>query len=188
MNNYFFSLIIPLDMNETIQREDNRLFLLELILEKKDTLFGRTSPHSAGPVTDLAKAEAWESIYLQCMSRGVSCVPPSKDWRYLRDTVWQNLRKSALKRRETGNGRAPSAVDLKVFEILGPFLHDAKPRVRHADPFASAVPVSMVPVTTTAEFAFSEDALKPTLAFSDGPFDLTTRKYDIIVCLFGLFI
>lgn len=74
-------------MNDTIQREDNRLFLLDLICEKKDILFGRASVHLAGQVTDLAKAEAWENIYVQCLNRGVSCVPSSKDWRYLRDTV-----------------------------------------------------------------------------------------------------
>ncbi|KAJ3654354.1 hypothetical protein Zmor_013547 [Zophobas morio] len=71
------------------------------------------------------KQEQWKNIYTTALS--LQLVPAGKDWTYVRDTTWPNLRKRALEKKDkikktgTGGGKESrlTEVDNKVLDILG---------------------------------------------------------------------
>ena len=90
--------------------------LAESIRERKEVLFGPLSPW----LTNKAKRLAWEEIVQEMTAIG--CV--IKNYTYLRDTIWNNLRRSVSKRwderKNTGaeGGEVPEYDDI-VMDIIG---------------------------------------------------------------------
>lgn len=72
------------------KREENRkikLCVLTKIKDKKKLLFGAFSNH----ITKDIKMNEWRSISDYAKSIGV--IPQNKEWSYLRDVWWPNVRK-----------------------------------------------------------------------------------------------
>uniref|UniRef100_T1GAM1 Regulatory protein zeste n=1 Tax=Megaselia scalaris TaxID=36166 RepID=T1GAM1_MEGSC len=71
-------------------RCDSKKVLLDKILEHSTILFNSQEfARNNG-----ARQKAWQQIHATALEIG--CYPSSKNWTYLRDVVWQNLRKSTL--------------------------------------------------------------------------------------------
>lgn len=98
----------------------DKLILLEMIKENKDTLFGSFNRN----ITRESKNSTWKIIYDKCRARGINV---GKDYVYLRDTIWQNLRRSTVtkvdKRNQTGGegGRSLELTDIDnaVLDTIG---------------------------------------------------------------------
>jgi hypothetical protein len=67
---------------------NNKITILSLVYENKEVLFGRFSEK----LTHDMKINKWKEIAEQLKSLGIF----SKDWKYLRDTTWQNFRKRTI--------------------------------------------------------------------------------------------
>ncbi|KAI5729821.1 hypothetical protein M8J76_006959 [Diaphorina citri] len=90
------------------------------ILTKKEVLFGKFSDR----ITKQDKVNAWKEVFenVQCLNAF-----PGKDYTYLRDVFYQNLRKTTMAKmdntRKTGAAGGKDVrlndVDKKVLEILG---------------------------------------------------------------------
>ena len=95
---------------------DQFVALAKSINERKVVLFGPLSPS----LTMKTKRKAWEDIVQEMGSIG--CV--IKNYTYLRDTIWNNLRRSVMKRWEdckrTGaEGCELTEYDEIVMDIIG---------------------------------------------------------------------
>lgn len=66
------------------------MMILSIIKEKKELLFGTTS----NTRTKIDKMNEWQNIYLKCLALGL--VREGKDYTYVRDVFWQNLKRTAL--------------------------------------------------------------------------------------------
>ncbi|XP_063235645.1 uncharacterized protein LOC134538339 [Bacillus rossius redtenbacheri] len=99
----------------------NKILILQEIRDKKETLFG---PFSC-TLTKEMKTSCWKEIHTQCGSLGL--VAADKEWTYTRDVLWQNLKKSTMKkvdnRKKTGAAGGPDCkyaeVDILVLDIIG---------------------------------------------------------------------
>lgn len=67
---------------------DDKITILNLIKEKKDILFGKFS----SSLTHDIKTKTWIDINEKIKAVGIF----NKDWKYLRDTTWQNWRKRTI--------------------------------------------------------------------------------------------
>ena len=90
--------------------------LAELILHKKEILFGKYSPS----VTKELKNSAWDNILMELRSGGAIV----KDVAYLRDKDWSNLKSAVLKRyraslKSGAQGDSLPPLDSMVMDILG---------------------------------------------------------------------
>jgi hypothetical protein len=109
-------------LRESKQEGSKRPFV-QLINEKKDILFG--SFDDSKGITKASKAEAWKEINNNMSAVGINLIPPSKDWTYLRDTVWRNIKNGAKvkldKSQKTGNGgdTCLTPFDIMVFDVEG---------------------------------------------------------------------
>ncbi|XP_047986608.1 uncharacterized protein LOC125226616 [Leguminivora glycinivorella] len=98
---------------------NNKITILSLIYENKDTLFGRFSEK----LTHEIKIKKWKEIAEQLNSLSIY----NKDWKYLRDTTWQNFRKRTIEKRDnrqqTGSAGGKKCryddVDELVLKIIG---------------------------------------------------------------------
>ena len=70
---------------------DGKKILLQLILQKKDILFGNFD-ESKG-ITKERRREAWNEIHADLSGQGY---PVGKDGNYVRDTTFGNLKKRTL--------------------------------------------------------------------------------------------
>ena len=93
-----------------------KMQLAELLLHKKEILFGKYSPS----VTKELKNSAWDNILMELRSGGAIV----KDAAYLRDKDWSNLKSAVLKRyraslKSGAQGDSLSPLDSMVMDILG---------------------------------------------------------------------
>ena len=93
-----------------------KMQLAELLLHKKEILFGKYSPS----VTKELKNSAWDNILMELRSGGAIV----KDVAYLRDKDWSNLKSAVLKRyraslKSGAQGDSLSPLDSMVMDILG---------------------------------------------------------------------
>lgn len=99
-----------------------KISLLEKIRDKKEILFGAFS----AKITAILKRKTWTEIYDYAISINYP-FPPDSTWKYLRDTVWNNIKKPVIRKlddiRKTGNGsgEAPEFDELEnlVLDIIG---------------------------------------------------------------------
>lgn len=73
-----------------MSKNDNKITVLQLIRDKKDILFGAFTDK----LSKDKKIEEWKIILSTCQSLGL--VPPGKDYAYVRDTFYSNLKRSTL--------------------------------------------------------------------------------------------
>ncbi|RXG56974.1 hypothetical protein Avbf_13001 [Armadillidium vulgare] len=106
------------------KREDNRklkLCILAKIKENKKILFGAFSDS----ISKKSKVEAWKQVTSYAHSLGG--IPAEKDFTYVRDIWWPNIRKTAITRKDnitrTGTGGGADCkltdVDEEVLTIIG---------------------------------------------------------------------
>lgn len=106
-------------------KEKAKLRVLQLIREKKDTLFGAFS----AKLTKLDKIDGWETILEEAKKLGL--IPSNKCVSYLRDIYWQNIRKRTMKKIDdshvTGAAGGEKCVlddiDKLVIDIIGKHYH-----------------------------------------------------------------
>lgn len=63
---------------------------LKKIREHKDLLFGAFSEK----VTKQDKVGKWKELAI--LAQSICLIPAGKEWTYVRDTLWQNLKKTAM--------------------------------------------------------------------------------------------
>jgi hypothetical protein len=111
-----------------MKNEQEKLFLLDLIYENKERLFGKFT----ASLTAKDKELVWSKLHDKCVAMGFTLVPVSCEmpsWRYLRDTVWaSNLKRRTLEKRDkklkqTGSSGGKemiySSIEQRVLDILG---------------------------------------------------------------------
>ncbi|XP_063219058.1 uncharacterized protein LOC134529167 [Bacillus rossius redtenbacheri] len=90
----------------------NKIILLNKIKDSRDILFGAFSDK----LTKQNKMSAWQEIRDFAASLGV--ISENKDWTYVRDVVWQNLKKSTMGKvdnsKKTG---ASGGIDVKLTDV-----------------------------------------------------------------------
>jgi hypothetical protein len=108
-------------MPKIVNSEKLKVLLLTKIEEKKDILFGKFSDC----LTKNDRCKAWQEVYEFGKSIGYGFSSDST-YAYVRDTVWPNIRKASVAKRDklqrTGEGNEDgglSAVDEKVINIIG---------------------------------------------------------------------
>lgn len=67
-----------------------KIEFLKSILERKDDLFGAFS----SILTKILKSEKWKKIH--AIAKSLNIISDKKDWQYIRDTVWPNIRKKLV--------------------------------------------------------------------------------------------
>lgn len=67
---------------------DEKIAILNVIRDNKDVLFGKFT----NVLTHEVKVEKWKDIAEKVKASGIYC----KEWKYLRDTTWQNWRKRTI--------------------------------------------------------------------------------------------
>ena len=77
-------------MGKRDEQRKLKMSVLARIKADKGILFGAFSQH----VTKIAKIERWKLIYNHAQSLGL--VPPTKDWTYVRDVWWPNVKKATM--------------------------------------------------------------------------------------------
>jgi hypothetical protein len=111
-----------------MKNEQEKLFLLDLIYENKERLFGKFT----ASLTAKNKEGLWSKLHDQCVAMGFTLVPVNcglPPWRYLRDTIWaSNMKRRTLEKRDkklkqTGSSGGKemiySSVEQRVLDILG---------------------------------------------------------------------
>ena len=97
--------------------ERQKLLLLNLILENKIMLFG---PFDSVITRDV-KSAIWNSTLQKCVEVGDFDPTNGNGWKYLRDTVWPNMRQYTVRKKDVSSrtgapgGNQMSQVD-DVFE------------------------------------------------------------------------
>ncbi len=96
--------------------KENKLYLAQLVNERKDILF----PPFSVKLTNQVKVAAWEEIRIALMARGAVI----KDAKFLRDREWSNLSRQVVGRYrnsvKTGEaGSSLSQLDNIVLDIEG---------------------------------------------------------------------
>lgn len=89
-----------------------KIIVLREICENKSILFG---PFSAD-ITLQRKVDLWNQILNKAKSLGL--VSYDKDYKYMRDVYWQNMKRTALGKSKTKKEKKYSPIDDLVFEIL----------------------------------------------------------------------
>lgn len=77
-------------MNSRQMQMHDKLCVLKQINDRKNILFGAFSDK----LTKKDKQSAWTEVLIFAQSLGV--VPQQKGWEYVRDVVWQNLKKGTM--------------------------------------------------------------------------------------------
>lgn len=83
MNNH--NLVLS---NSIMCSTGDKISILNLIREEKDVLFGRFTSQ----LTHEQKVGTWKRVAEKATAIGAF----SRDWKYLRDTTWQNWRKRTI--------------------------------------------------------------------------------------------
>lgn len=104
--------------------DNQKLAFLHLIYPQRKLLFGKIN----NKVTAKEKEKAWLKIIDDCQTiHGFNIVPNGKDWTYVRDKVFGNIKEATIKKRDqrsqTGGGgdsdNGYSEVDNAIFDIIG---------------------------------------------------------------------
>lgn len=66
---------------------EHKMFVLRKIEEQKDILFAKFAPN----ITHTIKQDAWKEIHRACLPMNLF---PGKDYTYIRDTFFQNLKRT----------------------------------------------------------------------------------------------
>lgn len=98
-----------------------KLKILELIRDNKYTLFGAFSKN----LTKNHKNNAWNKIFFEANAMGL--VPAGKDVKYIRDTLWQQLRRRTVEKLDNRNRTGAAGgehmrfddMDNLVIDIIG---------------------------------------------------------------------
>lgn len=102
-------------------QENQKLFLLNLINDSKTTLFG---PFDA-VITRETKSSKWNEIAGKYMTVGGFDPTNGNGWKYLRDTVWPNMRQYTVRKMDAfagsgaAGGNVMSRVDHAILDIIG---------------------------------------------------------------------
>lgn len=90
--------------------------ILRLIEPNISLLFGNTS----SSLTKESKQEAWRKICADCQQiHGFNAVPDGKDFTYLRDVIWPNLKRTSIKAKKNDPYKfTENSVNRKVYSIL----------------------------------------------------------------------
>lgn len=76
-----------------MMHHDQKIIFVKEICERKTVLFG----YFSASLTKREKEEAWIDIVAVCRNQyGFNPAPEGKDWRYVRDKVWGNLKANTL--------------------------------------------------------------------------------------------
>ncbi len=110
-------------MSRPRMTESQKVFLLNLIRERKEDLFAAFS----STVTASQKAEKWSCIIDRCRDEHGFDPSNGRGWQYLRDSTWPNIKNYAVAKRdkfrrsgaEGGESARFSDVDIVVFDIIG---------------------------------------------------------------------
>ncbi|KAL1498395.1 hypothetical protein ABEB36_009202 [Hypothenemus hampei] len=98
---------------------ERKMQFLTKIRENKDILFGAFSEK----LRKQDKIEKWKEMAM--VAQSICLLPADKDWTYVRDTIWQNLKKTAMlkidnaKKTGTGGMGTLTEVDNMVLSIIG---------------------------------------------------------------------
>ncbi|KAF2891034.1 hypothetical protein ILUMI_15139 [Ignelater luminosus] len=101
--------------------ESAKITILTRIRENKEMLFDKFSEK----LTKEDKDKKWEEITDEAKSLGV--IGGARSWTYLRDTTWQNWRKTAFSKRDnrkktrrgSGDDTHVTEMDTIVYDIIG---------------------------------------------------------------------
>ncbi|XP_073958271.1 uncharacterized protein [Choristoneura fumiferana] len=111
---------------------NNKLTILNLIYDNKEILFGKFS----NTLNHEIKVQKWKEITDQLTEINIF----EKDWKYLRDTTWQNWRKRSLEKRnnslKTGRKCKYDAADEIVYKIMEK--NSASPTPDEVDPLETS--------------------------------------------------
>ena len=150
--------------------KENKLRLVQLVNENKALLFGKHGPN----LTNNNKLAKWKSIYDELVSHGAVI----KDVQYLRDTTWDNLKRSTVKKRNnyanTGaaGGKRYTEVENTILEILdlnsaylsGLGQEDIAPTF--VDATGHAPDASFLDITTQSNFNIGASFSAPSASFA----------------------
>jgi hypothetical protein len=78
------------------QSAKDRTDFLNLVLDKKDILFGSLS----ATLTAQKKQQCWQSIRANLMAAGGSALAEKSTWKSLRDVTWQDCRRRTVQKRD----------------------------------------------------------------------------------------
>ena len=101
--------------------EKQKLFFLKMILENKAVLFGSFD----ATITREIKSATWSSILENCVEVGGFDPTNGNGWKYLRDTVWPNMRQYTVRKKDANSktgapgGNQMSPVDYAILDIIG---------------------------------------------------------------------
>lgn len=73
-----------------LSKRDKKIMILNIIKEKKELLFGKTS----NILTKKDKVNEWQNIYFKCLALGLA--KEGKDYTYVRDVFWPNVKRTSL--------------------------------------------------------------------------------------------
>lgn len=101
---------------EKMEKMVGKIIILREIFEAKDTLFG---PFSSERTMQM-KSKIWTDILEKAKSLGL--VAACKDYKYMRDIYWQNMKRHSCQKRENeqkhGKKSTVSPIDDLVYEIV----------------------------------------------------------------------
>jgi hypothetical protein len=101
--------------------ECQKLLLLNAILEKKNILFGSFD----SCITRDLKSSTWKDILQKCIAEGGFDPTSGNGWKYLRDTVWPNMRQYTVRKKDANSrtgaagGNQMSQIDNVILDIIG---------------------------------------------------------------------
>ncbi|XP_039299969.1 uncharacterized protein LOC111045589 isoform X2 [Nilaparvata lugens] len=170
----------------------NKILVLQQIREKKAVLFGKFSDE----VCKAQKIDAWKEIHSLALGMGV--VGPDKQWTYTRDVLWQNARKSTMKKvdnqKKTGSAGGPewklNTLDNIVLDIIGrdssvltdlgvaetwSIEQDPPEQAEHSS-FEVEVPADNVVAPAVPEATTTSAATASTSSASSTPFTATSTR------------
>lgn len=84
--------VVALFVQKKMTKIESKLTVLAEIRDKRDVLFGSFSDK----LSKADKVEAWKTILRKCQSLGL--VGPEKEYQYIRDTYWSNIKRATLVR------------------------------------------------------------------------------------------
>lgn len=92
---------------------EQKLMFLKFLINYKSELFGRKTSNAD---RDL-KRDCWLMVQNMCVEAGFDPLPPGKDWRYMRDKIFSNMKADTKKRLEKISEGGPEALRVKLTEI-----------------------------------------------------------------------
>lgn len=116
--------LLDINCQKFEMKDTEKLIFLRLIKQHRHKLVGRFS----SGVSDADKKDTWVSIIEICRNQhGFALIPEGKDWKYVRDHSWLNIRNYSTQKIDSqkktgaagGKARLMTAVDDMVLDIIG---------------------------------------------------------------------